>query len=200
MKECIKWTTEKIEYLTEITPGKSYKEIRTLMCDRFPSRFEVGQIKSAISRYGLHTGRKEGGFKKGHTPYNKGTKGVSKPNKGCFAKGHRGIRRRPIGSEYIDPKRGIAQVKVGEPNIWKYKHRVIWEEANGPIPDDHCIIFLDGDKTNVTLGNLALVSRLLSGHMTGNGLFDTNPEVTKSGTILAKLMCKTTEAKERTKK
>ncbi len=41
--------------------------------------------------------------------------------------------------------------------MWECKHRVIWRAANGEIPSDKKVIFIDGDKTNIILENLQLV-------------------------------------------
>lgn len=38
-----------------------------------------------------------------------------------------------------------------------YLHRLVWEEANGPLPSQHVLTFRDGDRTNVALENLELV-------------------------------------------
>ena len=40
-----------------------------------------------------------------------------------------------------------------------YTHRLIWEAANGAIPDDMVIDHIDRDKRNNTLSNLRLVTR-----------------------------------------
>ena len=48
---------------------------------------------------------------------------------------------------------------MAEPNKWKLTHRLIWEEANGPIPKDYTVTFLDKNKENLELSNLALLSR-----------------------------------------
>jgi hypothetical protein len=37
-------------------------------------------------------------------------------------------------------------VKVAEPNVFKLKHRIVWEKANGPIPENHVIAFNNLDK------------------------------------------------------
>jgi hypothetical protein len=47
----------------------------------------------------------------------------------------------------------------GNSRVWCYMHRYVWEQANGEIPTGCVIRFRDGDKTNVTLENLELVSR-----------------------------------------
>ena len=41
---------------------------------------------------------------------------------------------------------------------WRMLHRQVWEEANGPIPEGCNIVFLNGDKTDVRLDNLALMT------------------------------------------
>lgn len=39
------------------------------------------------------------------------------------------------------------------------KHRWLWEQAYGPIPEGHCVQFKDGDTLNCVLANLYLISR-----------------------------------------
>lgn len=38
-------------------------------------------------------------------------------------------------------------------------HRVIWEAVNGPIPPNHHIHHMDGDKSNYSIGNLLLMTK-----------------------------------------
>ena len=54
---------------------------------------------------------------------------------------------------------GYVEIKVAEPRKWALKHRVIWEEANGPIPKGCNIQFRDGNKLNVKIENLYIISR-----------------------------------------
>lgn len=42
---------------------------------------------------------------------------------------------------------------------WVHLHRFIWEKANGPIPKDSVVRFIDGDKMNCTLSNLELIPK-----------------------------------------
>mgnify|MGYP003461112843 FL=1 len=79
--------------------------------------------------------------------------------------------KKPIGAERTDMQ-GYIIVKTNEywPNgqiKWEGKHRLIWKKANGEIPSDKKIIFLNGDKTNFKLENLAMVDRNL---ITGKAL------------------------------
>ncbi len=49
----------------------------------------------------------------------------------------------------------------------RYTHRVVWEEANGPIPEDYHIHHKDGDRANNDLSNLELLSDTEHGHLHG---------------------------------
>lgn len=73
--------------------------------------------------------------------------------------------RLPIGSERLHDSTGSMWVKVshaGERHCerWRPKQHVIWEELAGrPVPDNHCVIFKDGNKLNFDPSNLELISR-----------------------------------------
>ena len=150
------WSKEEKEYISEIAFGHHTLEIQQMMKEKFSYDYTKEQIRGALSRYGLKTGF-DGRFPKGHVPKNKGTKGMSKANKTSFKKGHRPLNYRPIGSERINVD-GYVEVKVADPGKWRLKHRVIWEQHYGPIPNHQPIIFLDRDKTNLDISNLALVT------------------------------------------
>lgn len=99
----------------------------------------------------------------------------------------------PVGTETTTCD-GYVIVKVAnEKNCnssknWKYKHRLIWEKNYGKIPDDCVVIFADQNKTNFSLDNLILAKRseLLTAR-TQHLIFG-EPELTKTGLMLAKLM------------
>lgn len=42
---------------------------------------------------------------------------------------------------------------------WKPEHHLIWVAARGPIPDGFALRFINGDRLDVRLDNLELVSR-----------------------------------------
>jgi hypothetical protein len=97
-------------------------------------------------------------FKKGMNTWNKGLKGYMGANKTSFKKGKIPPNTVEIGTETKD-RDGYVKVKVEQPNFWKLKHRLIWENRFGSIPDKHAVIFINGDKDNFDLTNLALVHR-----------------------------------------
>ena len=195
MSKVIKWTDEEKEYLKEITPGRHYKEILELMNERFDRPFRMEQIKGAIARYKLHTGF-TGRFEKGNIPFNKGKKGEcpKECERTWFKKGETPINHRPVGSERVDVD-GYILVKVEEPSVWRLKHRVVWEKVNGPIPKNHVVIFLDGDKSNVNIDNLALVSRSELLIVNQRKLLKSNAELSKVGVNIAKVQSKINKRK-----
>lgn len=71
-----------------------------------------------------------------------------------------------------------------------YKHRWVWEQAHGPIPAGHVLVFLDGDKTNCSLDNLTVLPRGIHARMCQRHLYSDDPEKTKSGILVAKLLSK----------
>lgn len=148
-------------------------------------------IKGMMYRNKLTTGT-VGYFKKGSTPWNKGLKGYMGANKTSFKKGTIPPQYRPVGSERIT-KDGYIEIKVEDPNKWELKHRVIWEQHNGEIPKGYAIIFADGDKSNLDIDNLLLVSRKQLLFMNRNNLRSENKEFTKVGVNIANVMIKLSE-------
>lgn len=60
------------------------------------------------------------------------------------------------GHERIN-KDGYIEIRVKK-GCYKLKHRVVWEKAYGPIAANKQVHFKDGNKQNVTLSNLELIS------------------------------------------
>ena len=197
---CHLYTQEEKQFFAEYAPGHSYKEIQEEFNKRFDWSITVSQVKGSLARYGLTTGR-TGRFQKGHPSPNKGKKGICFPGseKGHFKKGQMPKNYRPVGSERVNVD-GYLEIKVADPKTWKAKHRVIWEEANGPIPKGSCLIFLDGNKKNIALDNLMLITRNTQVRMTQKSLFFSDPELTRTGVHFAELMNMTGEAERRRKK
>ena len=101
-------------------------------------------------------------FKKGSVPANKGKKMPAELYEKCaptmFKPGQTPINHRPVGSERVNVD-GYVEIKVAEPSKWALKHRVVWEAANGPVPKGFNIQFRDGNRLNVSIGNLYIISR-----------------------------------------
>lgn len=160
------WPPEKVEKLKELYPYHSNKEIALLLGTT------PGNVNNAAFKFGLRKDpqwkyemAKKGMFKKGHVPSNKGKKWdeyVSKESQEksratTFQTGHRPRNAKNVGYERVN-KEGYVEVKVAEPNVFKLKHRILWEEHYGPIPEGMHVCFKDGDRTNLDIENLFLES------------------------------------------
>lgn len=176
LRKAQRWTEEARAYLVEIVPGRSHCEIAAMMGERFGPPFaDVELVKGAIARYRLNTGR-TGCFPKGHEPANKGRTWdeylSQEKQRRCrattFKPGSRPHNRRAVGSERVG-KDGYLWVKVEsrfDPDghndwrdLWKPKHRAVWEEANGrQTPEGSMIVFADGDIRNFDPDNLVCMT------------------------------------------
>lgn len=102
-------------------------------------------------------------FHSAQTPWNKGKKGWC--GEGCdktqFKKGQIPPNWKPLGFERIS-KDGYLERKITDlQGVKNYRavHLILWESVNGPLPPGHAVIFIDGNKQNITLDNLLLVTR-----------------------------------------
>lgn len=108
------------------------------------------QLRRFMKNNSMKSGR-TGCFEEGGTPWNAGSGGVMKANRGSFSKGKRPDNAKPIGHERVCPRDGFILIKLAEPNPYtgaptryKHKHRVVWEAANGEVPAGHVISFSVG--------------------------------------------------------
>jgi hypothetical protein len=154
-----KYTPKELRFLESKVSGRSYAELTELFNRRFGLSFSVTRISSTLKRLNLSNGR-DTRFPPGNVPVNKGRTGVCPA--GCekewFKPGAMPHNYQPVGTEIIDGD-GYVKVKTRNPKTWKFKHRLIWEKANGKIPRGHVVLFADGNKLNFALDNLLLVSR-----------------------------------------
>lgn len=172
-------TKERIEMLRSIYPHTSTSNIAEM--------FECSEraIYNAAYRLGLKKDRefirktqadriknpnhpaREYLFKKGHTPANKGKKqtdfmseeAIERSKATRFTKGHVPKNHRPVGYERVSRKDGYISVKIAEPNVFRLKHRIVWEEHHGPIKKGENIQFKDGNPQNCNIENLYLIKR-----------------------------------------
>lgn len=158
MRQHNSYTPGQLSFLKE-----NYKTMdRSELTEAFNKKFEQDRTLNAIhgtcKRNKFKSGR-TGYFPPGNKPWSTGTKGICKPNASSFQKGNRPANWKPVGHERID-RDGYTLIKVEEPNVFKFKHRVLWEKEHGEIPDGFLIAFIDGDKSNFDdIANLELISK-----------------------------------------
>ena len=189
------FTEEQEKYLKEIYLDKFNQDIADMINEKFSTNFNVVHIIKAKYRLGLKSGYiktrpNKGQFVKGQKPIYILPKGTRLSPNTEFKKGNKPHNWKPLGSERICSKDGYILVKVADGQLqknWKAKHKVIWEEHNGPIPKGHAVVFLDRDITNVNIDNLALVTRSELLIINRQKLMTKDRELSKSGIMIAKL-------------
>lgn len=172
---------------------------------------EFGRTESAQKLHALRkrrqwkTGR-TGHFAEGHVSANKGQRcpegvGGRHPNarKTQFRKGQRsGVAvtlYQALGAERVRGGYLVRKVNDDLPlqARWRAVHLIRWEEANGPIPDDHCLKCLDANRLNTDPSNWeaiprALLPRINGGSATRGLAYDqAEPEVRPALLNIAKI-------------
>lgn len=108
-------------------------------------------------------------YPKGHVPANKGLRrhgyAPGRMRETQFKKGQFPFNRDPefyvlgalrVNTEgYIDMRVSFAKDALG----WQTLHRILWEDAHGPVPKGFALRFKNGDSLDVELDNLELISR-----------------------------------------
>jgi hypothetical protein len=189
-----KYLPHHIRFLKGIVRGRSYAEITGIFNREFGFSISVNAMGNILQKHNLKNGR-DGRFRPGQIPANKGRKGYCPPGceKGWFKPGNKPFNTMPLGSERISADGYYVEIKYQEKsgppkNRWKGKHVLIWEKANGPVPKGHAVIFADGNRRNFKLGNLVLVSRKeLAVLNRGNMLGSKNEDITKVSVNIARL-------------
>lgn len=186
---------EQVEYLKSIYLGKSNRECTKLMNEKFGIDLTCTQLKGQKRRFKLHSGI-DGRFKKGQTaPSNCFKKGERVSVETEFKKGHVPKNWVPVGTEKVRSD-GYTYVKISDIRgikyshivNWKAKHILLWEENNGPVPSDSTLIFLDGNAANIALDNLECVTKSVRLILNKRKLIYADPELTKLGINVAKLI------------
>ena len=103
-------------------------------------------------------------FVKGQEPANKGKRieefmseeGIKRSSRTRFKAGHRPHNQRDIGTECVHGD-GYVYLRIESGCV--LKHRYVWEQANGEVPEGYVVAFRDGNRQNCDISNLYLLSR-----------------------------------------
>lgn len=167
-----KWTQEEIDTLTRMYPNHYAREIADILGRGISSIYckasSLGLESSLekIQRAGYETSKSPASiatrFQKGSVPPNKGKKVspevYSKIQPTMFKKGHSPVNHREVGSERINVY-GYIEIKVAEPNRWRLKHQVMWEQVNGTIPRGYNVQFKNHNPLDCRIENLYMISK-----------------------------------------
>lgn len=194
------FSSEQESFVRNNAEGKSNKELVELINHTFGLQITIAQIKGWKANHKLSSGL-TGYFEKGHVPINKGTKGMFNVggNKTSFKKGQPARNHKPVGTERID-RDGYVIVKVQDDGPWhkrwRPKHKVEWEKVHGKIPKGYVLIFLDGNKRNITMENLKLVTQGQNLQLNRKQWRSEIPEATLAGVNLTQIQAKVTKHKK----
>lgn len=108
--------------------------------------------------------------KKGHIPFNKGKKqvdymtaeAIERTKKTRFKKGNSPHNTNKKGDGAVVTRidssgRSYKYIRIKK-GVWGLYHRKIWEKVNGKIPDNHLVVFKDGNTENTNIENLELIT------------------------------------------
>lgn len=171
------WTEAELQQLRDLYPDTPTAEIARLtgrlVGSVYQKALSIGLRKSASYlssvaacrlRQGDEVG-KEFRFQKGHASWNKGRKGWTPGGASIatrFQEGHRPHTWRPVGTERINAD-GYRDRKISDtgypPRDWRGVHLLLWEEHHGPVPAGHAVVFRNGNKADIRIENLELITR-----------------------------------------
>lgn len=168
------FTPEHVRWLTD-NADLSRADVHAAFSAAFPAAgITLEQIIGFRKRNGIRTGR-TGRFEKGQEPWSKGRKLPFNPNsaKTQFRKGQEPHNTKHLGHERMT-KDGYVEISVKEVNPYTgyerryvHKHRYLWEQANGPVPEGMALKCLDGDKTNTDPENWECIPRAMLPRLNG---------------------------------
>ena len=166
---CLTFDSDQVDFIKRSYIVLSLTELTIAFNNTFPDQTKTEcQIRSFTRNHRIRSGR-SGRFEKGSISWNKGKsyQPGGKSNETQFKKGHRPENTTYEGHERLS-KDGYVLVSVNQRNPhtgfhrhYVLKHRYIWEKTNGPIPEDMCLKFVDGNRQNCDLRNMVLISRSL---------------------------------------
>lgn len=186
------------DYIRSHYQGVGPKEMVGRLNETFGTSYTIRQVSAWYKNHGLNSGL-DGRFQKGHVPVNKGKKGmVMHPNAVAtqFRAGHRPANKLPIGT-VLEKADGYLWRKIGEgARDWRQEHILRYEETYGPLPPGGMITFLDGDKHNVELGNLKLITNDINLELNRRRLRTGDPELNETAILIADLSTKTRKRKK----
>lgn len=136
-----KWTDEIDRFIIERLPCKESCDKTMLLLainERFGTQFTRNAFSAHLVDKNLQCGI--------HTWNNRENK--TKPN----------FNQRPLFSER--KKKGMWQIKIAEPNVWKQKNVWVYEQANNcTVPKGCKVVFLNSNTDDFTPDNLYMVTQ-----------------------------------------
>lgn len=179
------------EFVRDNSWGVSSRDMAAMVNEKFGTNLTASGMKQFRQRHGIKSGV-TGWYQTGRSPGNKGKKqseycspeAIERSRATQFKKGDVPYNYLPIGSIVLNSQ-GYKLIKVQnegpQRQRWRFLHRVVWEEHNGPIPDGMIVLFKDSNRLNCDISNLLLVSRAEHTTMNHRHYRFEDPELTEAG-------------------
>lgn len=158
MRDRLAWTDAELDQLRALYPTRTVPQIAQLLGRT------ASAVKNRVQILGLKKRTNAGQFKRGQQSWNKGTHYVSGGNSALhrFKSGNRPHTWQPIGHTRTRSD-GYIERKTSDTGVTRRDyvaiHHLVWRMHGNTIPPGHALTFRDGDRANVDINNLELVSR-----------------------------------------
>ena len=199
-----KWTNHELDYLYENYPHQYSYEIKKVLkrsINSINSKAYVLKLKKTIAfkrkeAQRLKTTGKFYQFQKGYVSPNKGKKltefmspeGIEASKKTRYQKGNQPHNIKANDGVIVDrvdsDGRNYRYIRLSKAK-WVPLHRHLWEQAYGPIPENHIIIFKDNNTENAVLENLKCMSK--AENMLRNSKYNYPEQIIPSMVLINKL-------------
>lgn len=190
------YTTEQHKFIKDNQHGISRKELAIRFNKKFGTKLTDTALRAYCQNRGYRNGR-DTRFEKGNVKDNghRFTKDDERGKPYRFKKGRKSDTELPIGTKRY--RNGYETVKIGNPNQWEFAHKLLWQENKGVIPPKHKVIFKDGNKKNITIENLQMVSMAELSVMNRYRLLSGDSELTEVALKISKLIIKSAQLKKK---
>jgi len=204
-----KFTEEQKLFMEEYASTLPWPELTEQFNEKFHTDFPYNTIKGWLYQHGFKSVNGTHRFTSESSP--RWQKGLSKEeffshfSNDSLKKFNDNVKSMNIkyrkGQEII--KRGRPYIVIndefGNNCIFKRlmrKNRYVWEQHNGPIPENHLILHLDGDVMNCDIENLICVPQRYLAQFRWNDWLDATGEVLKAAVKCCDLYYKAKDAKD----
>ena len=196
------WTDEQIAYLLEHYADNTAQSVgvaigrTTSQVHNKAYQLRLKKSPEFLAKAGRELASKEsasvGRFKSGHQTWNKGIKGSTGLHESSraqqFKTGQLPHNHHPIGSERLDCE-GYLHRKITDTGHTKRDYRLVhhiaWQSVHGEIPKGCYIVFVDGNKSNFDISNLACLTK--AENMKRNTIHRFSPELKEAIRLVRKL-------------
>lgn len=185
------------EFVRDNSQGVSVRDMTRRVNEKFGTDYTEMQIGNYRKRHKIRCGI-DTRFKKGQISANTGRRmedfmspeAMERARSTQFKKGSKPHNQLPLGT-IIENTEGYYMKKVSmtgtQHDRWKFLHKLVWEEHNGPIPKGMIISFKDRNKKNCDISNLMMITFRENQNLNSYKYRSENPELTELGLNLVRL-------------